>query len=98
MKVYLHIHVQREQNPISAAFCVTKDLPISSRFSPTIFFRGANSILLSTPLYSSRFYALNPVFEIAYQESVKVFVTSSCEKELMIVGCICAARVTEQNI
>ena len=54
------------------ASCVTDDLSISPRFSPTIFNRDANSILLSTPLYRSRLYAQNPVFEIAHhQESVK---------------------------
>ena len=88
-----------QQNTLSAASCVTKDLSISPRFSPKIFFRDANSVLLSTPLYtSSRLYALNSLFEIAHQESVKVFVTSTCEKQFMIDGCIYAARVTEQNI
>ena len=53
----------------------------------TIFYRDANSVHLRTPLYrSSRFYAQNPVFEIAHQESVKVYDTSSYEKQLMIDG------------
>ena len=64
-----------QQNPLSAASCVTKDLPISPRFLPTIFYCDANSVLLSTPLYSSRLYAQNPVFEIAHQESVQVYDT-----------------------
>ena len=76
VKVYLHIHVQRECSAEasirSAASRVTKDLPISPLFSPTIFYRDANSILFNTPLYRSRLYAQNPVFEIAHQESVKV--------------------------
>ena len=35
-----------------------------------------------------------PEFETARQESVKVYDTSSCEKQFMIDGCICAAYVT----
>ena len=55
---------------------VTKNLHISPRFSPTIFYREANSVILSTPLYSSinRLYAQNPVFAIIHDdESVKVY-------------------------
>ena len=55
-----------------AASCVTKDLPVSPRISPTIFYRDANSVLLHAPLYCSRLYAQNPVFEIVHPESVKV--------------------------
>ena len=69
-----------QQNPLCAASCVTKDLPISPRFSPTIFYRDANSVLLSTPLCtvsSSRLYAQNPESEIAHQESVKVYIIKS---------------------
>ena len=39
------------------------------------FYRDANSILLSKPLYRNRLYAQNPVFEIAHQESVKMYST-----------------------
>ena len=80
--------------------CPTKGLPVSPRFSPIllipsfIFYGDTNSAFLSTPLYSSRLYAQNPVFEIARQESVKVYDTYSCEKQSMIDGCNCAARVT----
>ena len=35
-----------QQNPLCAASCVTKDIPISPRLSPTIFYREANSVLL----------------------------------------------------
>ena len=71
--MYNHGNVQ--QNPLCAAFCVTKDLHISPRFSPTIFHRDANSVLLSTPLYRKRLHAQkNPImFKIAHQESVKVY-------------------------
>ena len=31
-----------QQNPLCAASCVTKDIPISPRFSPTFFYRRAN--------------------------------------------------------
>ena len=34
-----------QQNPLCAASCVTKDIPISARLSPTIFYREANSVL-----------------------------------------------------
>ena len=64
-----------QHDPQCVASCVTKDLPISPRFPPTIFYRDVNSILLSTPLYPSRLYAQNPVFEIVHQESVKVCFT-----------------------
>ena len=64
-----------------------------------IFYCDANSVLLSTPLYSSRLYAESPVFEIGNQEGVKVCDTCSCEKQFMIDdGCILAALVTAQNI
>ena len=54
---------------------VTTNLNISPRFSPTICYRDANSVLTSTPFYSSinRLYAQNPVFEIVCEEGVKVF-------------------------
>ena len=35
-----------QQNPLCAASCVTKDIRISPRFSPTIFYRIAHSVLL----------------------------------------------------
>ena len=35
-----------QQNPLCAASCVTKNLHISPRFSPTIFYRDANPVLL----------------------------------------------------
>ena len=51
MKVYLHIYNGNvQQNPLCAASCITKDLPISPRFSPTIFYRDANSVLLQAHL------------------------------------------------
>ena len=34
-----------QQNPLCAASCVTKDIPISARLSPTILYRGTNSVL-----------------------------------------------------
>ena len=41
-----------QQNPSCTASCVTKNLPISPRFSPTIFYCQANSAL-----YSAQFLA-----------------------------------------
>ena len=61
-----------------AQHSVTKNLHISSRFSPTIFYRDANKFstltINSTLLYSSfiRLYPQNPVFEIVHDESVKI--------------------------
>ena len=54
---------------------VTTKLNTSSRFSPTIFYRDANSVAISTPFYSSinRLYTQNPGFEIVREESVKVY-------------------------
>ena len=39
-----------QQNPLCAASCVTKGIPISPRFSPTIFYLDANSVLLISRL------------------------------------------------
>ena len=51
MKAYLHMYSGNVQlNPLCPASCVTKDLPISTRFSPTIFYRDANSVLLRAHL------------------------------------------------
>ena len=35
-----------QQNPLCAASCVTKDIPVSPRLSPTFFYPDANSVLL----------------------------------------------------
>ena len=49
-----------QQKPLCAASCVTKDVPISPRFSPTIFYRDANSVLLlNTFLCTAVFNELN---------------------------------------
>ena len=42
-----------QQNPLCAAYCVTKDIPISPRFSSAIFHRDANSVLLIEHLSST---------------------------------------------
>ena len=42
-----------QQNPLCAASCVTKDIPISPRLSPTIFDPDANSVLLRAHLCSA---------------------------------------------
>ena len=39
-----------QQNPLCAASCVTKDIPISPRFLPMIFYLDANSVLLRAHL------------------------------------------------
>ena len=108
MNVYLHIlymyNGNVEQNPLCAASCVIKDIHISPRFLPTgmILYRDANSVLSRAhlPMYSSRLYAQSPVFEIVHEDSVKAYSTHTCswEKQYRINECICAARVTAQNI
>ena len=53
VNVYLHRYNGNvQQNPLCAASCVTtcKNLPISPRFSPTIFYRDANSVLFRAHL------------------------------------------------
>ena len=40
-----------QQNPICAASCVTKDIPISPRFTPTFFYRRANPSPYSAPFF-----------------------------------------------
>ena len=51
MKVYLHMyHGNVQQNPLCVEFCMTKELSISLRFSPTIFELDANSVLLRAHL------------------------------------------------
>ena len=42
-----------QQNPLCAASCVTKDIPVSPRFSPTFFNPDANSVLLRAHLCSA---------------------------------------------
>ena len=60
-----------QQNPLCAASCVTKDIPISPRLSPTIFDPDANSVLLRA----------HPVFEIG-QGGVKVCTTGMSSRTL----------------
>ena len=63
-----------QQNPLCAASCVTKDILVSTRFSPTFFYPDANSVqYVSTPL--------NPVFEIV-QGSVEVCTTGMSSRTL----------------
>ena len=74
VNVYLHMYhgnVQ-QKNPLCAASCVTKN--ISPRFSRTIFCRDANAVILRTHLCTAVacLYA-KTVFEIVYEESVKVY-------------------------
>ena len=66
-----------QQNPSCAGSILSTNLNTSPRFSPTIFYRDANSVPTSTPCYSSsinRLYAQNPGFEIVREESVKVYI------------------------
>ena len=65
-----------QQNHLCAASCTTKDIHISSRFSPVFFLsRCKFSTPTSTSLYSgiNTLYTQNPVFEIVHDESVKAY-------------------------
>ena len=73
-----------QQDPLCAASCFTKDiqsLPGSRlRFfiAGQIQHRTVHRFLctpsqVDAPMYSSRLYAKNPVFEVVYEESVKVY-------------------------
>ena len=74
-RLSMHTHVQRECSAECAASCVTKDLHTSLPRSRLRFFTAMQIQYASTPLYSSRLYPQNPVFEIVHQESVKVYFT-----------------------
>ena len=51
VKVYLHMYNGNVQhNPLCVESCVTKELPISPRFSPTIFDPDVDSVLLRAHL------------------------------------------------
>ena len=50
---------------------ITKNLHISPRFSPTIFYHERCEF--STPTSTPRFYAQNPVFEVVREKGVKVW-------------------------
>ena len=91
----LSTHVQRE---CPASLRIFPSLPGSRLCIRFFIARCKFCTLTSTPLYSSRLYAQNLVFKIAHQEGVKVYDTCSCEKQFMIDGCICAARVTAWNV
>ena len=59
-----------------AQHLVTKNLHISPRFSPTIFYRDANSVLLPANLCTAVLIgsnAQNSVFENVHDESVRVY-------------------------
>ena len=54
VKVYLHMYNGNvQQNPLCVESCVTKEFSISPLFSPTIFYRDANSIFLQILAYFS---------------------------------------------
>ena len=51
VKVYLHMYNGNvQQKPLCVESCVTKELPIFPQFSPTIFYRDADSVLLRAHL------------------------------------------------
>ena len=65
MSIYTYMYKEnvQQKNPLCAVSCVTKNT----------YPRCNISNLTSTPMYSSRFYAKNPVFETVDEESVKVY-------------------------
>ena len=73
-----------QQNPLCAASCFTKDIPSLPGSRLRIFIAGqiqhrtvhrflCTPAQADAPMYSSRLYAKNPVFEIVHEESVKVY-------------------------
>ena len=96
MKAYLHMYNRNvQQNPLYIEPCATKELPISSRFSPTWYdflSRCKFSTLTSTPLNSNRPYAQNPVFEIVHEEVVKIYLhaynAKAQQNPLYIESCV----------
>ena len=72
-----------QQNPLCAASCVTKDIPISPRLPPTILYREANSVLLLAHLCTAVLIGSmqNPVFAIIHDESVKVYLHIHVQRE-----------------
>ena len=76
VKVYLHIHVQRECSAIPfmpSIVCHQGSSHLSPVLAYDLLSRYKFSTLTSAPLYSNinRLFAQNPVFEIVHQESVK---------------------------
>ena len=92
VKVYhLHIHVQREYSaePSSRCVesCVTKESPISPRFSPTFFHRDAISLLL-------RAYLCTVVDSMRRKPCVRK--CSSREREALYNGNECCVQPIQQ--
>ena len=69
MKVYVHCTTGMFSRTLHVQHPVTTNLHISPRFSPTIFYRDANSVLLLAHLCNAQ----NPVFDIVREESVKIY-------------------------
>ena len=65
MSIYTYMYKEdvQQKNPLCAASCATNNIYPRCKFSN----------ITSTPMYSSRLYAINPVFEIIHEESVKVY-------------------------
>ena len=83
MKVYLHMYNGNvQQNSLCVESCVIKKLPISPRFSPTVFYRDASSVLLQAHLCTAVDYAQNPVSGIVHPESVKICTTGMSSRTL----------------
>ena len=73
-----------QQNPLCAASCFTEDIPSLPGSRLRFFIAGqiqrrtvhrflCTPAQVDAPMYSSRLYAKNPVFEIVHEESVKVY-------------------------
>ena len=73
-----------QQNPLCAASCFTKDIPSLPGSRLRFFIAGQiqhrtvhrflyTPAQVDAPMYSSRLYAKNLVFEIVHEESVKVY-------------------------
>ena len=73
-----------QEKPLCAASCFTKDIPSLPGSHLNFFIAGQiqhrivhrflyTPAQVDAPMYSSRLYAKNPVFEIVHEESVKVY-------------------------
>ena len=94
-----------QQNPLCAASCFTKDIPSLPGSRLHFFIAGQiqhrtvhcfvyTPAQVDAPIYSSRLYAKNPVFEIVHEESVKEGLSSthvqreySAELSMRIILC-----------
>ena len=83
VNVYPHMYNGNiQQNPLCVQSCVTKEFAISLRFSPTIFYPDANSVLLRAHLCTAVDSMRRKPCVRNVQESVKVCTTGMSSRNL----------------